>query len=57
MFSSQGTEQLIKQLKNIDLTYKTSTLIDIIGANNTSNISSSRVIPLSMGDHDMVKMN
>ena len=28
--------------------------MDIIDTNNKSNISSSRVIPLSIGDHDMV---
>ena len=52
--SSRGIEQLIKQPTRFDLTHKTSTLIDIIGTNNMSNISSSRVIPLSIGDHDMV---
>ena len=38
----------------LDLTHKTPTLTDIIGAKNKSNISSFRVIPLSIGDHGMV---
>ena len=54
--SSHGIEQLIKQPTRFDLTHRTSTLIDIIGTNNTSNkYFVSRVIPLSMGDHDMVR--
>ena len=52
--SSHGIEQLIKQPTRFDLTQKTSKLIDIIGTNNASNISYSRVIPLSIVDHDMV---
>ena len=51
VISSHGIEQLIKQPTRFDLTHKTSTLIDIIGANNKSNSSSSRVMPLSIGDH------
>ena len=51
--SSHGTEQLIKQPTRFDLTHKRSTLIDMIGKNNTSNVSSSCVIPLYMGYHDM----
>ena len=35
--SSQGIEQLIKQPTRFDLSHRTSTLIDIIGTNNTSN--------------------
>lgn len=52
--SSHGTEQLIKQATRFDLTHKRSTLIDMIGKNDTSNVSSFCVIPLYMGDHDMV---
>ena len=51
VISSHGIEQLIKQPTRFDLTYKTSTLIDIIRTNNKSNISSSRVMLLSIGDH------
>ena len=54
VISSHGLEKLIKQSTRFDLTHKTSTLIDIISTNNKSNILSSHVIPLSIGDHDMV---
>ena len=54
VISSHGLEKLIKQSTRFDLTHKTPTLIDIIGTNNKSNILSSHVIPLSIGDHDMV---
>ena len=44
-----------------EFTHELFTLIGIIGTNSTSNISSSGVIPLSIGDHDIVgylrKMN
>ena len=54
IISSHGIEQLIKQPARFDLTHKTSMLIDIIGTNNESNFLYSHVIPLSIGDHDMV---
>ena len=54
VISSHGLEKLIKQSTRFDVTHKTSTLIDIIGTNNKSNILSSHVILLSIGDHDMV---
>ena len=52
--SSNGIEQLIKQPTRFDLTHKISMLIDIIGTNNESNFLYSHVIPLFIGDHDMV---
>ena len=45
---------MTKQPTRFDLNHKTSTLVGIIGTNNTSNILSSCVIPLSIRDHDMV---
>ena len=45
VISSHGIGQLIKRATRLDSTHKTSTLIDIIGTNINSNISSSRVIP------------
>ena len=51
---THGIEQLIKKTTRFDLTHKTSILINIIGTNLNSSISSSRVIPLSIGDYDMV---
>ena len=55
VISSHGVEQLVKQPTRFYLTLKSSTLIDIIGTNSKWNISSSRVIPLSIGDHDLVE--
>ena len=54
VISSHGIEQLIKQPTRFDLTLKISMLIDIIGTNNESNFLYSHVIPLFIGDHDMV---
>ena len=54
VISSHGIEQLIKQPTRFDLTHTISMLIDIIGTNNESNFLYSHVIPLFIGDHDMV---
>ena len=59
---SHCIEQLIKKPTRFDfLTYRTSTLIDIIGTKNTSIILSSRVIQSSIDDHGILgclsKMN